>query len=139
MVRLQVGLVGGFGLAQSLFDDAQHIPGLVTEGGCFGLLEAVEGGQADLPGLCALAAIQMDAGQQQLAQHALGEQGGSREEVERPLAQLQCLVEAVVLLVNQGLVKIDGGDPGAIVFAIEELPRPMEKLQGDGGVAVVGE
>ena len=139
MVGLKVGLPGVNGRAQSFFDDAEDVPGLVTERGRFGLLEAIQGGQADKFGLRGLAAIQVDSGQQQLAEHALGEEGRRREKVERPLAELECVIEPVVLAVKQGLVEIDGGDPGAIVLAIEEAARLFEELQGHGGLAVVSE
>ncbi len=135
----QICLMSGIGLIHGLFDNSEHIPGLIAQRRSFGLLEARQRRLTDFPSDSGIAQVEFDARQQQPAKHALGEQGRWLEECQGALAEFARFLQPAVLVIHQGLVEIDGRDPGVVVLAVEELPRAPEEVQRDRGIAVVGQ
>ncbi len=79
----------------------------------------------------------MDAGQQQLAEGGLPDQGRFGKELQGATAQGFGFFEAAILVEDEGLVKIDDGDPGVVVLLFEKIAGVAEEVEREGGIAMV--
>jgi hypothetical protein len=70
--------------------------------------------------------IQVNARQQELAQRRLSAQRGWGEEPIRAFRKRPGLRQAPFLVEHQGLVQIDGRDPGLVPLAGEQVPSLAE-------------
>ena len=101
------------------------------------MVESRQRGGARSPGCCQLACLQVQPGQQELAERSFAGQGRCGKEAQCRPAANPGLGIAAILVEDQRLVQVDQRGPQVILLASEEFARPVEQLQRTGDLALM--